>query len=179
MGSVFISCENNIEVINNLGNSEELPIVTMKDVEIIYSDSAKVRVKVTAPSIRRYAQPDKEITEFPQGILVSQFDTAMNVVATIKGNSAVYNEKTKIWIARGNVIANNTLKNEQLSSEELYWDQSKGIIYSSKSTTIVNADGVFYGEGGFDAKEDLSRWEMRGIKGKVNLKEGDDTNQNP
>ena len=175
----IISCENNIEVIKNLGNSEDIPAVSMKDIEIMYSDSAKIKMKVSAPELKRFDQPDKQYSEFPKGILVHQYDSAQNIVATIQANSAVYYEKTKLWVARVNVIVKNLSKNEELTSEELFWDQNKGIIYSTKSTTIINADGVFFGEGGFEAKQDMSKWKMAGIKGKVNLKESDDSIQNP
>jgi len=170
----FTSCENNIEVIKNLGEVKDLPVVSAQQVEILYSDSARLRLRITAPEIKRYNRPDDSYTEFPQGIKVEQFDSAMQVVAIIEARYAIYYEKKNLWEARNNVVAKNLVKNEELNSEELFWDQSKGIVYSHKFARISNEDGVFFGEGGFEAKEDLSQWHMVGIKGKVNIRDDND-----
>ncbi|MGC8802457.1 MAG: LPS export ABC transporter periplasmic protein LptC [Bacteroidales bacterium] len=168
------SCENNIEVVKNLGELKEAPVVSAQEVEILYSDSARLRLRITAPEINRYNRPDKQYTEFPRGIKVEQFDSTLKVVAVIEARYAIYYEEKKLWEARNNVIARNLVKNEELYSEELFWDQAQGKIYSYKFSRISNEDGVFYGEGGFEAKEDLSQWHMLGIKGKVNIKENFD-----
>ncbi len=164
-------CENKIEVIQNLGQIKEYPEISADTVEIIYSELGKIKLKVSAPKIDRYNLPEKQYIVFPHGIRVEQLDSAANTIAIITANYARYYEKIRLWIARNNVVAKNLVKNEELNTEELFWNQDKGIIYSKKFTKIVNADGVFFGEGGFEAKEDLSKWQMYGIKGKVNIKD--------
>jgi LPS export ABC transporter protein LptC len=171
---LLISCENNIEVIRNLGRIKDSPVVSANNMEILYSDSAKIKMRITAPEVHRYNLPNKQYTEFPKGITVQQYDTLLNITALIMSDYAIYFEKTNLWEAHGNVIAKNLEKKEELNTEELFWDQDKGIIYSKKFSRITNADGVFYGDGGFEAEQDLSKWHMVGIKGKVNLKEEPD-----
>lgn len=169
------SCENNIEVIKNLTSVKDIPAVSAQEMEIIYSDSAKVRMKVIAKVLNKFNTPEKQYIEFPKGIIIYQYDSGMQVTAIIQANYALYRENKKLWEARDDVIAKNLIKNEQLYTEELFWDQSKGNIYSTKFTKIINADGVFYGDGGFTSKEDFSYWKLIGIKGKVNIKENDST----
>jgi lipopolysaccharide export system protein LptC len=176
---LFESCENNIEVIKNLTSVKDLPSVSAQEMEILYSDSAKVRLKVVAKVLNKYNTPEKQYIEFPQGITLYKYDSSLQVVAIIKANYALYRENKKLWEARDDVVARNLEKNEQLFSEELFWDQNKGTIYSSKFTKIINPDGVFYGDGGFTSKEDLSYWKLIGIKGKVNIKDNDSTQANP
>ena len=173
---IVVGCENSIEVINKITNSKETPAFSSSNIEILYSDSAKIKMKITAKIVNRYNTPEKHYMEFPQGILVYQYDTAMRTTAVIRSNYAINHENTKIWELRDNVEARNLLKDEQLNSEELFWDQTKGIIYSTKFTKMVNADGVFYGDGGFQSKEDLTNWKLVGVKGKVNLKDNDTNN---
>lgn len=175
----LVACENNIEVIKNLGSAKEIPAIAVQQIEILYSDSAKIKMKIVAPKLNRFSTPEKQYTEFPKGLTVLQYDSALNVISSLQANTAIYHENEKKWEARGNVIAKNELTNEQLTTEELFWDQLKGKLYSTKFTTIVNADGVFYGEGGFEAKDDLSWYQMIGIKGKVNIKENEDASENP
>jgi len=173
------SCENNIEVIKNLTSVKDLPSVSAQEIEILYSDSAKIRIKVDAKVLNKYNTPEKQYFEFPQGITLYKYDSSLQVVAIIKANYALYRENVKLWEARDDVVAKNLEKNEQLYTEELFWDQNKGIIYSNKFTKIINPDGVFYGDGGFTSKEDLSYWKLIGIKGKVNIKDNDSTQTNP
>jgi LPS export ABC transporter protein LptC len=167
-------CEKNIEVIKSLGNIKVLPAVSAQDMEVLYSDSAKIKMKVTAKLMNMYNIPEKQYKEFPKGILVYQYDSVMQVEATIKADYAIIYDNKKVWEARNDVVAKNLKKNEQLFTEELFWDQTKGIIYSTKFTKIINSDGVFYGDGGFQANQDLSKWHLIGVKGKVNIKENGD-----
>lgn len=175
---VFIisSCENNIEVIRNMGKEKDLPQVSADNIEILYSDSARVKIQIISPSIVRYNLPNKMYTEFSKGLTVNQYDTAHNIEATITAQHAVYRDQEKLWKAWGNVLARNHKSGEELSTEELFWNQEKGIIYSTKFSRISNADGVFYGDGGFEAKEDMSQWHMIGIKGSVNIKDNGNEN---
>jgi LPS export ABC transporter protein LptC len=168
---ISFACENNIEVIKNFNQLKESPMASAKETEILYSDSGIVRLRITAPIINRYSNNEKEYTEFPKGIKVEQFDNNLGVSAIIQANYAIYYEKQNLWVARDNVVAKNLKRNEELDSEEIFWDETKGIIYSHKYSRIINDDGVFNGEGGFEAKEDLSQWHMLGIQGKVNIKE--------
>ncbi len=176
---LFAACENNIEVIKNITKVKDIPAVSSSDMEILYSDSAKVRLKVIAKVLNKYNTPEKQYIEFPKGITLYKYDSSMQVVAIIQANYALYRENKKLWEARDDVVAKNLEKNEQLYTEELFWDQNLGIIYSSKFTKIINRDGVFYGDGGFTSKEDLSYWKLIGIKGKVNIKDNDSTQTNP
>jgi LPS export ABC transporter protein LptC len=172
------SCENNIEVIKNLTSIKDIPAVSAQEMDILYSDSSKVRLKIQAKVLNKFNLPDKQYIEFPKGIILYRYDSSLQVTAIIQANYALYHENQKLWEAREDVVAKNLEKNEQLYTEELFWDQSKGIIYSSKFTKIINADGVFYGDGGFTSKEDMSYWKLIGIKGKVNIKDNDSTRTN-
>ena len=154
-----------------MGKIKDLPVLAANELEILYSDSAKIKMRIATPEANRYVLPNKQYTEFPKGISIEQYDSTLKIKALITANYALYHENTSLWEARGNVIAKNIEKGEELNTEELFWDQAKGIIYSKKFSRITNTDGVFYGDGGFEALQDMSQWHMIGIKGKVNIKE--------
>jgi LPS export ABC transporter protein LptC len=176
---ILTGCEKNIEIIKSLGNFKELPEVSAEDFETLFSDSAKVKAKAVAKVMNLYNTPEKQYYEFPKGILVYQYDSLMEIEATIKADYAIYYNNKKIWEARNDVVAKNLKKNEQLYTEELFWDQNKGIIYSTKFTKIINSDGVFYGDGGFESNQDFTKWHLIGVKGTVNVKESESAQQNP
>ncbi len=176
---ILTGCENNIETIKNITNTKDLPQVSAEDMEILYSDSARVKMKIVAKQLDKYNSNEKDYIEFPKGIIVYQYDSALNIVSEISADYAIYRDKQKLWETRNDVVAKNLKKNEQLFTEELFWNQQKGTIYSTKFTKIINSDGVFCGDGGFTAKEDLSDWKLIGVKGTVNVKDQDSASQNP
>lgn len=169
--AIISGCENNIQQIKTITNLKEVPVISSDDMEIIYSDSAKVQFKVVTRQLSKYNTPEKQYVEFPKGMTVYKYDRNKNIEAIIKANYAIYYESQKLWEAHDNVEAKNLKKNEQINTEELFWDQTKGRIYSTKFTKIENADGVFTGEGGFESREDLTKWTLKGSKGKVNIKD--------
>ncbi len=165
----FLSCENDIEKINALTSELNLPEQSGYNVEISYSDSGKLIGKLYTPELHKYKNDKNPYIEFPQGMKVVFYDENEEFESYIRSNWAKYDEKDELWEARNNVVARNVKKGEQLNTEQLFWDQIIGIIYSDKFSKIVNEDGTFYGENGFQAKEDLSKWVLKGSKGTVNV----------
>ena len=168
---LFASCENDIDVINNITSVKELPNLAATDIEIRYTDSAKLQVKMEAPEIEQYTSVDEPYIEFPKGIHVKFFDSLARVESEISSRYAIYYQENDLWEARQNVVAKNVQTGEQLNTELLYWDEKKGTVYSDKFTRITNDEGVFYGEHGFEADQTLSRWKLIGSKGTVNIED--------
>jgi LPS export ABC transporter protein LptC len=173
------SCENNIQVINSITNRKSLPTISYTNVDGVYSDSGKPKFKLISREVNIFKNTEKPYWVFPKGLTVYLYDSLMQIETIIKAQYALYHESEKLWEARNDVEAKNLAKNEQINTEEMFWDQKKGIIYSDKFTRIVNPDGVFTGEAGFTANETLSWWKLKGIKGTVNIKDTDIDEQNP
>jgi len=178
--SFLLSCENDIEKINTLISSTSYPDVSGQKIEIIYSDSGKVQMILTADEIKKFSRTETPYIEFPKGIDVVFYNDTFGIAAQLTAGYAIYYDKMKIWEARNNVTAKNFEKGEQLNSEELFWDENKGIIYSNIFTRIENKDGTFYGENGFEADQKLTRWKLKGSRGTVRFKESESVEkQNP
>ena len=167
----YTSCENDIEKINTILDNTVKPEVSGKQYEIIYSDSGKVRVKVLAPEIKKYIEADKPYTEFPRGLTAYFYDDSLQIESVIKANYVIYFEEEKLWEAKNNVEARNLKEGDQLNTEHLFWNEKKKLIYSNTYSRIVNKDGTFYGQKGFEAAQDLKWWRLRGSKGTVNVKD--------
>lgn len=167
----LLSCENDIEKIKSLTSSEDYPDVSGKKVEMIYSDSGKVRVLIVADEIRKYSKTKKPYVEFPKGIDVQFFDDSLGVVANIVANYAIYYNELRLWEARGNVIAEDIENGKSLYSEELFWDENKEIIYSNIFSRIENKNGTFYGQNGFEADQKLTHLRLKSTRGNVKLKD--------
>ncbi|MBN2274035.1 MAG: LPS export ABC transporter periplasmic protein LptC [Bacteroidales bacterium] len=165
------SCENDIATIKALHEEVNMPTQTGVNVEIIYSDSGLVKGKIIAPELKRFSRENDPYYEFPKGLKVLFYDRNGNVESHVQANYALYFEKQELWEARNNVIAKNEKTNEQLFTEHLFWNEKEESIYSDEYTRIINADGTFYGEKGFEARQDLTKWKLKGSKGTVNVKE--------
>lgn len=168
---VAVSCENKIEVINMLTKEVEIPTLTVENSEMIISDSGLLKVKISAPEIQRYSSAEKPYVSFPKGIKAQFFNKFEQLESQITANEATYFEKDRLWEAHGNVVCTNVLKGEQLNSEELYWDEGLGKIYSKKFTRITSADGIFSGNAGFESDQNFNRWKLIGSSGIVNVKD--------
>ncbi len=166
----FYSCENEIEKINSLTGTSIFPEVSGKNVEIIQSDSGKVRVRILAPELYKYDQVEQPYIEFPRGMKAYFYDDSLKIESVIEAGYVKYFEKERLWEAKNNVEARNLKKGEQLNTEHLFWNEQKKTIYSNTNSRIVTEDGTFYGEKGFDANQDLSKWKLKSSKGTVNVK---------
>jgi hypothetical protein len=91
------------------------------------------------------------------------YDDSLQIEAYIKANDVVYYEKDRLWEAKNNVEGRNTKNGNQINTEHMFWDERKNLIYSNTGSRIVNPDGTFYGENGFEAKQDLSWYKLKKV----------------
>lgn len=170
-GLLFISsCENEIEKINSLSGTTVFPEVSGKNFEIIHSDSGRVKVRILAPELHKYDLAEQPYIEFPRGMKAYFYDDSLKIESVIEAGYVKYFQEEFLWEAKNNVEARNLKSGEQLNTEHLFWNQQKKTIYSNTNSRIVTAEGTFYGEKGFEANQDLSKWKLKSSKGTVNVK---------
>ncbi len=157
---VLVSCENKLEVIEALSDANTKPELSAYNFETLYSDSGRVKVRMVSPEWHQYSGIPKPYREYPKGMHSYLFDDSLKVTAEI---SALYVKnyiKQNLWESRKNVVVVNQ-KGDRLTTEELFWDQEKHIIYSKKYCRIVTPDGGEHiGNCGLEAKEDFTDWKL-------------------
>ncbi len=168
MGSI-VSCKNDIETINALNNEIKLPDQSGFDIEITYTDSGRIQGKIYAPEVNKYDRGEEPYVEFPKGMKVIFYDSLERPNSYIKANYAIYFEKKQLWEARNQVVAENQANHDKLETEQMFWDQKEERIYSEKFTRLTNADGISYGEGGFESRQDMTKWRLKGSSGTLNV----------
>ena len=164
---VIVSCENDIEKIKKISSTEELPAVTAEGYELIYSDSTVVRYKIKTPQMIIHDNEKEPYTEFPQGVLIVQYDSRMNITSNITSQYAKYFNKEDRWEAKNNVVAVNQ-KGDTLKTEFLVWDKKKAKIYSDQFVKIIQKDQVINGTS-FESNEDFSEYTFKNLKGQMYL----------
>jgi LPS export ABC transporter protein LptC len=171
LGGGAISCKNDIEMINALTNEVDLPDVSGFNIEITYTDSGILKGKIIAPEAYDFNRSDEPYTEFPKGIKVLFYDAYGRQESYIQANYAILHKKDQLWEGKGQVLAENPGEGKKLETEQIFWNQKTKRIYSEKFSTITTPNGVSFGENGFEAKEDLTQYRMKGYKGRINVRD--------
>ncbi|OQX80228.1 MAG: LPS export ABC transporter periplasmic protein LptC [Bacteroidetes bacterium 4484_276] len=160
---VLFACENDMQTINSLSNNESIPDETATDIEVIYSDSGRIMIKLISAKLNRY-ETDEPYIEFPEGLRLLFFDSVQNVKSELTANYGIRWEKKKIMEVKDDVVITDFEKDEILNTEHIIWDQAKRKIYSEVFVKRTNKDGVMYGEG-FTADENLKNYKLLRPKG--------------
>jgi len=161
------SCENDLREIESVATSDELKYETMKNVELLYSDSAIVRVKVMGDKMFRYLDINAPRQEFPEGIQVDFFDPSGRTQSELTAKYALRFEKKNEINVRDSVVWESK-KNEKLETEELIWDEKLNKVYTKKFVKITRPGEIVYGYG-FEANQDFTRWEINAITGRIKV----------
>ena len=161
------SCENDLEEIKSVATSDELKYETMKNVELLYSDSAIMRVKVMGDKMFRYLDINTPKQEFPEGIKVDFFDPSGRTQSELTAKYALRFEKKNEIVVRDSVVWESK-KMEKLETEELIWDEKMNKVYTKKFVKITRPGEIVYGYG-FEANQDFTRWEINAITGRIKV----------
>ena len=166
---LFFSCSNDIETIKKVSQSEQVPMLSGENIHFTQSENGAVVLRVFTKELVQYAGGAKNYTEFPKGIRAVHFNDYPDTVSLLQANYAINYTDTDMWEAKGNVIVRN-VKNEQLNTEYLVWDQKKKIIYSNTRVQVTTPNDIIYGEG-LEADEQFENWTMTKVIGTFTFEE--------
>lgn len=133
-----------------------MAVLEASDVTTIISDSGVVRYRIKAQTWKVYDKADTPYWEFPDGIYLEKFNTALEPDASIESDYAFYNEPAQRWMLRGNVKALN-LEGEQFETPLLFWDQKSESIYSDSSIVITREASIIQGVG-FRSNQEMTKY---------------------
>ena len=161
------ACENDLKKIQQLSaNQLNMDVDTIHGVDIIYSDSAKVKFRVTAPLLLQY-QGKKPYDLMPKTVNVAVFENLIQTGSIVADTGIHSNIENKIQF-RKNVVAKNE-KGETFKSDELIWDQNTKTIRSSKIVQIRLANGDIMNGTGFLSDDKMNHWTVQSSTGIFNV----------
>ncbi|MBL7815262.1 MAG: LPS export ABC transporter periplasmic protein LptC [Saprospiraceae bacterium] len=163
---VFIACKNDPSEAPNI-TRDQLSIEKGKDVEIIYSDSAKVRVRVTGPTMLYYTNRDAPKQEFPNGTVTFFYDEFQQEMSVLTGKYAIRDEKKRQVVVRDSVVWESKIDG-RLETSELIWDEASNTIRSTKFTRITRAKETISGFN-FQTDDKLTHWRILAPRGNFNV----------
>jgi LPS export ABC transporter protein LptC len=169
---VLSGCVNDMEEVNAIVETEVLPISVADDIQIIYSDSAILKVILEAKHLERFLGEDPYL-EMTNGVYVRFFNNLGEVESELRSNYAISYENSDIMEAKENVIVVNA-KGETLNTEHLIWEKKTEKIRTEEFVKITTEDEVIFGHG-LESNQDFTKYRIKKIKGTINLKDAEST----
>lgn len=171
---LFPSCDGNKKVLGAaITERDSLPIMATYGVTSLISDSGVTRYRLNTDEWLVYDKKKPSYWAFEKGVYLEQFDSLLNIAASVKADTAYYYDREKLWKLVGNVDIKN-LKRERFNTELLYWNQATQKIYSDKFIRIEQPDKIITGHG-FDSNQQMTIYEIDNVEGIIYVDEAADS----
>lgn len=163
----FLGCEQQIAELQKEFSKKDIYIEQVEEVEILYSDSAVVRMRIEAPLLLNFIEANKERKEFPNGIQVDFFSESGGITSTLTAKYAIHNERKNRIVIQKNIVVKSA-NGEMLETEELIWDESKKQLYTDKWVKVSTPDELIYGYG-FTSNQEFTKWQINKVNGRFTV----------
>jgi len=163
----FASCENDLKEVNRVaGTGGAGSYETSIDGEILYSDSAHLKVRIEYDTMFRQVDQNDPRDVFPKGVIVSFYDENEQIANILTAKKAERIPRKNIVIATDSVhlVSKN---GEELLTNELIWDELKKEVYTNKFVKLTRPGEIIYSFG-FKANQEFTKYEIKAISGKLN-----------
>lgn len=148
---------------------------TMKtlDMTTFISDSGITRYKMVAKECLMFEQAAEPYWFFPKGVYAEEFDSLLQVKASVKSDTAFFYTKKDLITLIGHV---EILNREGLHFETslLNVDRRNDRVYSDKFIRIVQTDRIITGIG-FESTMSMSRYRIFDMQGSFPIDRADST----
>lgn len=169
-----LACENDINEVNRLFSKDETLVETATGVELLYSDSAKLKLRIASPKLLRHLDKKDPFQEFPDGLMVEFFGPdGLTVTGRMTAKFAERYDNNGKFLVRDSVVWTGSA-GERLETQELTWDEENDRVYTSKFVIVRRPDEIIYGHG-FESNQKFTEWKIRAIEGRI--KAGDITKE--
>ena len=139
------------------------PTMRTVNVSTLVSDSGFTRYHITAPIWLMYDNAKEPHWSFPDGLDMERYDDNREVEATFRSDSATYFNAKRLWRFDGDVRMRNT-GGDRFATEQLFWDQQNGKVYSDSFIHIERTDRVLEGMG-FESNEQMTEYTILDVQG--------------
>ena len=145
----------------------EGPMSALDSAYTLVSDSGLVKMNLRSPRQNNFESGDQE---WPQGMYVEWYNKRGEVTSFFSANYVYYTKADDIYHAKGNVIVKSNTNDDELNTEELFWDQSEEKFYTEKFVTIKSDGEVHTGEG-LQSNQDFTEYRILKPSGTFTLED--------
>jgi LPS export ABC transporter protein LptC len=136
------------------------PLMETTNVLTLVSDSAKLKFQLTAPLEQQFENGD---IIYPKGMVVTFYspDGKKNVINTLKANYGKSDKAKNLYIMRGKVHVMNVPEQQNMDTEELFFDKTKQLIYTDSAMFVkVTTPNEYLTGYGLKANQNFSRYKI-------------------
>lgn len=166
--SLLLACENDLSEVQKFIVEEQVAIEVGEGVEVVYSDSGRVQMKVIAPILHRHLDKKEPKREFPKGIKVLFMGKDQQIESSLTGKHAIELEHQQRTTFRDSVVVFVLNTGEKLETDHLIWDQKEGKIYTDQLVRMTTIDKQIWGYG-FEADREFKNWSIKAVKGELKV----------
>jgi hypothetical protein len=180
MAVLLQACENDLNQVKKISALEaSKPVDSTLGVDVIYSDSAKVRAHMITPLMLRQnpTDPNKGFYEMPKGVKIVFYDDKLNqkapnfdadkhIVSTVTSDYAITSNMDKLIELRKNVVVKNT-EGAVFTTQQLFYDTNKKLIYSNVACQMTKPDGTALDGTSFTSNETFTNYAFKQGKGTI------------
>lgn len=165
---MLFACSSDLEKIKEIQISadENFPVETLQDAQLIYSDSAIVRVILNATQMDRYVG-EKPYLEITNGLKVEFYNSQGQKESELTAQYAIIDEESAVMEAKRQVKVRNN-QDDLLETEHLIWNEETEMVYTEEFVKITTKDEVIYGEG-LESNQDFTKYTIKKISGTITL----------
>jgi len=143
-GSVCLAlaCGGNTELLE-----EEVyngPIQMIVDENTMMTDSGRTAMRIKSLKRLDFKNGDKE---WPEGLKLETYTRRGRLKSTFSANVVTYSNIDNLYKGVGNVIVKNYQNQDELNTEELFWDPKNKKFFTEKFVSITSEGEVHTGEG--------------------------------
>ncbi|MBK9211433.1 MAG: LPS export ABC transporter periplasmic protein LptC [Saprospiraceae bacterium] len=166
----ILGCEDPADTRVEYYTKDDAQIDKIDSITILYSDSAKVRLRITAKHMRNIYISDRAAQEFPDGVLVEFFEGESTPQSQVRADYG-YRDLVKGEVIFRDHVAFETLYGERtkMTTQQLIWNEYTRILETSRFVQISNINGELVRGYGFRSSQDFKRYELGIGSGRKNI----------
>lgn len=149
-------------------NFENLMTHQADSLVIIESTAGNKLTRSETPLMEVYDYAKEPYREFRKGVEIIKYnDSTTMEESRLVADYAINFINQELWEAKGNVVVTN-INGQVLTTQQLFWNQRTGRIYSNVDSKLTQGNDVIVGVG-FESDEKFDEWEVRQPVGKVHV----------
>ena len=162
-GPVLVACRKEKPAKSDETVAENEPQITFRQVTTLYSEDAKMKIKLKANI--QFVEQNKDVV-YPDGLEITMYSSITGIKTTeLRADSGRFVKDAEKYLAYGNVVVRNLTDRTTLYTEEINWNRAKREITTDKAVRILTPAEQLNGIG-LTSNESFSKykiWKPTGI----------------
>jgi LPS export ABC transporter protein LptC len=158
---IHFQCKDEKNVLTDEEAGQWLNKEMLKNINLIYSDSGKIEIRIIAPQMIRFTDKKELKEEFPIGFQAFFYGENNELLNTLSSKYAIRVRREGKTYMRDSVTFT-TVNKEILKTSELVWDEIGGRISTDKFVRIIRKDELLQGYG-FETDQNFLRGTVKAV----------------